>query len=376
MDPFKKKNILLAPLDWGLGHTTRCIPIIYELISSGFNVIVAGNNVQIQLLRQEFPLLTFIPLEGYNVQYSKKKSRFLVTIARQLPGIARAIKKEHQWLKKAVHSYQIDGIISDNRFGLYHKTVPSVFITHQLNIQTPFGRLTGGLTRRINYSRINKFTHCWIPDFKEYPGLAGVLSHPPKMPAIPCNYIGPLSRMQAVTAGEEKKKILILLSGPEPQRTLFEQLIFSQLRPTEPSFVVVRGLPNSNGPALPELPNVVVYDHLPAAELNRLAAAAAVVVCRSGYSTIMDLCVMAAKAIMVPTPGQTEQEYLAGLLAQSGSIIAAAQDDFDLYSLLERAQRSNCRLNVPQQEQLLKSAVRDFADKIRNKKSGTRISSP
>lgn len=288
----------------------------------------------------------------------------MATIARQLPRIAKAIRRENEWLKKIVNTHRIDGIISDNRFGLYHKKVPSVFITHQLNIQTPLGSPAGLLTRKMNYSRINRFTHCWIPDFEASPGLAGALSHPPKMPSISCTYTGPLSRMQPAIAGEPKKMVLILLSGPEPQRSLFERLIFSQLRPTELSFVVVRGLPDGKGPQVPALPNIVVYDHLPAKELNRCLAEAAVVVCRSGYSTVMDVCVVGAKAIMVPTPGQTEQEYLAALLAGSGSIITASQDDFDLYALLERAQQSNCRLSAPQEEQLLKKAVRDFVGSL------------
>lgn len=363
MPDVKKKNILIAPLDWGLGHTTRCIPIIYELINNNCTVIAAGNATQIHLLKQEFPELTYVFLEGYNVYYSRKKSRFLTTIARQLPGIARAVKKEQEWLKKVVDKYRIDGIISDNRYGLYHESVPSVFITHQLAIQTPLG-WAAGLLRSIHYRWINKFTNCWIPDFKQYPGLAGALSHPPKLPSVPCYYTGPLSRMKPSEPNENKKGVLIVLSGPEPQRTLFEQIIFSQLQTAGQSFIVVRGLPNGGGPLLAALNNVVVYDHLAADELNRLMSIAEVIVCRSGYSSVMDICAAGARAVMVPTPGQTEQEYLAGLLAQSGSIVAATQEDFDLYRLLDKAKDSNIQLSARRDEQQLKKVVRDFVDRL------------
>jgi len=193
------KRVLVAPLDWGLGHATRCIPIIYELLEQGCSVIIAASGPTEILLKKEFPELIFLPLKGYAVRYSKKKSWLPLTIFFQIPSIITSICYEHCWLKKIVKEKDIDLVISDNRFGLYHATIPSVYITHQLLIKTG-DRFTENIAQQIHFHFIKKFTQCWVPDAEENNNLAGELSHPKKHPDN-IKYIGPLSRF-------EKKKRL------------------------------------------------------------------------------------------------------------------------------------------------------------------------
>src|SRR4029079_12066321 len=151
------------------------------------------------------------------------------------------IRQEHEWLEEKVNDYSFDAVISDNRYGLYHPTVPSIFITHQLAIKSPFGE---GLLRKRNYSYINRFTECWIPDVQQGPGLSGELSRPAKKPSIPLKYIGPLSRMERIddVSADLNTDLLIILSGPEPQRTLLEEIIINDIAHYPGRATVVRGL--------------------------------------------------------------------------------------------------------------------------------------
>ena len=159
-----KPRVLIAPLDWGLGHATRCIPIIHELLNADFNVLIAAKGNIAALLKSEFPQLIFLPLEGYNIKYGKGRTGFMIKIIAQIPKILRAIKQENAWLKKIVEEHNVSAVISDNRYGLYHKRVFSVFITHQLCIKSTLGKWSEKILQQINYSLINRFNECWVPD--------------------------------------------------------------------------------------------------------------------------------------------------------------------------------------------------------------------
>jgi hypothetical protein len=207
-----KPNILIAPLDWGLGHATRCIPIIQKLIQKNCNVLVAAEGKIKNLLQKEFPGLFFIDLKGYRIHYSKNSWMLPLQIGKQIPKIISTIQYENERLKEIVKEHDVHGIISDNRFGFYHESVPSVFITHQLRIKTPFGKIVDDYIQRINYKYINRFSECWVPDSENENNFAGELSHPQKKPSVAVKYIGPLSRFKEVIAQHEKH-LLILLSG-------------------------------------------------------------------------------------------------------------------------------------------------------------------
>lgn len=332
----RKLRILVAPLDWGLGHATRCIPIIRTLEALGCEPVLAGEGAQARLLGQEFPHLPLLELRGYRIRYAATGSGLAWSLLRQSPKILRSIDQEHAWLKRMVADHGIHGVISDNRFGLHHDRVPSVFITHQLRIKTPLGRLAEHLVQRWNYHYIERFGECWVPDVEQEDGLAGELSHPSKMPAIAVRYLGPLSRFNKTGEGEEERHLLVLLSGPEPQRSIFEQIILSQLPAYTGTVTLVRGLPGKNE-TLPSTGRVTCYNHLPAEALAKEMERASLVLSRSGYSTIMDLVAIGKKSILVPTPGQTEQEYLAEHLEKKGMAPSMNQRKFVLSEALKAA---------------------------------------
>lgn len=314
-------KILIAPLDWGLGHTTRCIPLIAHLRSLGHHVIAAASGASAQLLTENFPRLLVLQLEGYRIQYSKYKNAFAGKIIVQIPKILDAIHREHRWLQAQQRIHHFDLVISDNRYGLYHASVPSVIMTHQLQILSGKGRLADRMLRRLHYPLLNRFNACWVVDEPGADNLSGKLAHPAVLPAH-ASYIGLLSqfagRQPSAGLTETANRVLVLLSGPEPMRSRLETLLLQQAVPlSQYQFVIVAG--NPLGRQRSDLPAHIVYHtHMPAGLLLDELQQAGLVVCRSGYSTLMDLALLGKKALLIPTPGQTEQEYLAGYLQQSG----------------------------------------------------------
>lgn len=332
----------MAPLDWGLGHATRCIPLIRELLDQGADVWLATNGAQATLLKEAFPTLPLLNLPGYQVEYAKTKKGLIFRLLLQVPRILNAIWQEQRWLKKTVDQYQFDAVISDNRFGLWHKKIPCIFITHQLRIRVPGSRFVEERVQKINYRYINRFSACWVPDEAQAPGLAGVLSHPEKQPAIPVSYIGPLSRFEKKAIPEQPDHLLVLLSGPEPQRTLLEEKILAELVHYTGTATLVRGLPGNHS-MLPSTNMIRIYNHLPAAQLNEELYKAQLVICRSGYSSVMDLAILGRKSILIPTPGQTEQEYLAALYQKQQTALTAEQDHFSLSTAMTEADQFSYR---------------------------------
>jgi UDP-N-acetylglucosamine transferase subunit ALG13 len=357
-----KPSILIAPLDWGLGHATRCIPIINALIQKNCNVLIAGEGKTSALLHKEFPHLTFVDLKGYRVSYSRSKWALPFSIGRQIPKILSTIQYENERLKEIVKEHSVHGIISDNRYGFYHDRVPSVFLTHQLRVKTGLGPLADNYLQKLNYQYINRFTQCWVPDGPTVQNLGGELSHSKCLLAVPCRYIGVLSRFQRA-AGKENH-LLVLLSGPEPQRTVFEDVLIRQLAEYNSPVILVRGLPGE-AETLSLGPNVTVYNHLASGELNRLMNDASVIVSRCGYSTVMDLAVLEKKSILVPTPGQTEQEYLAKHLMSSNFAVCIDQGKFRLKQALELSGSFPYQLDSFAPESYLSGALDDFLSYIR-----------
>lgn len=323
-----RKRVLVAPLDWGLGHATRCIPIIRELTRE-HEVWIATSGAALPLLKQEFPSLSFLELPSYRATYASRIP-LAVKILLQTPRFFVAIAEEHRRIAKWVRLHNFDVVISDNRFGCYSHETKSVFITHQVNIPAP--RPFHGLVNRVNRWRIRKFDECWIPDNPN--GITGKLT---QSPLARITWIGMLSRFEQSPVPVEKKyEVLVLLSGPEPQRSIFESMLLRQLKTFDRPSLIVRGLPGDKSQASHDGP-VEVVNHLPSAALQGAIEAAEVVISRSGYTTIMDLYFLQKKAIFVPTPGQPEQEYLAAALMKKRIAFAMTQDQFSLSAALDQA---------------------------------------
>jgi uncharacterized protein (TIGR00661 family) len=334
-----RKKVLISPLDWGLGHTTRCITIVRKLLDTNVSIIVACNPVQKELLQQEFNNIEFLLLEGYDITYSKNQLLFPIKLLFQLPKIILSIKREHRWLQKTIENHQIDLVISDNRYGLYTSKVPCFFITHQLAIKAPFSWLEY-LLQKINYGFINRFAHCWVPDFEGEKNIAGVLSHPKRLPSIPVHYIGPLARLVKDNNAPIRYQFCIILSGPEPQRTILEDTILQQLATISSKCLLVRGRLNT-APISATNPNVSIENHLKGADLQAAIQASEFVITRSGYTSVMELLSLQKKCILIPTPGQTEQEYLAKQLMKQKWAWCIDQKDFNLIDSLEQASNFN-----------------------------------
>ncbi len=323
-------NILIAPLDWGLGHATRCIPLIIKMLSLDCKIFIAADKQIFDLLKKEFPSTVFLRLKGYEIRYSYNVRAFSFKMLFQFPKILSAIWNEKRWLKKIVEEYKIDAVISDNRFGLYSKRVPSIYLTHQLFIETG-SRFTNLIASKMHGFFIKKYFQCWVPDVKEN-GLAGKLSHPATIPSNVI-YIGPLSRFKLLASVEIVYDVIISLSGPEPQRTIFENIVFSQLKKFEGNVLVVRGLPAEKGCVKSPKKSIKIMNHLSAKDFNKCLQQSKLVICRSGYTTIMDLVKLKKSAILVPTPGQKEQEYLANYLSKKNYFKTVRQEHFSLENI-------------------------------------------
>lgn len=326
-------KVLVAPLDWGLGHTTRCIPIIKELLDQGCKVLVAGPEATKKVIHEEFPDLSFLPLKGYRISLSRKTGWFLGKMLFQFPRIFNTLSYEKRWLKRIIKTEEIDVVISDNRPGLYSKKILSIYITHQLTIKTN-SRLGDFFSNKIHRHFIKKYTACWVPDSREN-GLAGELS---RMYPLPQNvvYIGALSRLEKIQSEKTNEySLVILLSGPEPQRTILEEQLFAQLSSMKIPVLFVRGIPTGNHPIIPVQKNLVVKNYLNSQELNSALNDASLIISRSGYTSIMDYIALQKKALLIATPGQAEQEYLASYLEKKKYFLSVPQQNFDLSKSLE-----------------------------------------
>lgn len=328
------RRVLIAPLDWGLGHATRCIPIIHALLANGYEVIIAADGLPAVLLAKEFPTIETLTLKGYEIKYAKTGAGLFWQLLKQLPRIVQTISTENDWLQKIIVSEKIDLVISDNRFGLHTKLVPCIFITHQLTIKAPLVWVEK-ILQKINYYFINQYAVCWVPDIAGAINLAGELSHPIVMPKIPVKYIGLLSRLENKNYAIEFQ-YCFLLSGPEPQRTVLEKKLVASIGSLPGKALLVRGLPGSNKELIAPL-NTTVYNHLPTHQLSKMICASEMIICRSGYSTIMELVRLQKKAALIPTPGQTEQVYLAKNLAANNWFYSADQSLLDMSTQLKEA---------------------------------------
>ena len=354
-----KPRILVAPLDWGLGHATRCIPIIKELLNQDCEVWLAGEGTQEALLKTEFPQLPFLRLPGYRVHYAKSAMGLLQNMFYQTPKILRAIKNENNWLKEKMKEYEFDSIISDNRYGLYYKDVPCIFITHQLSIKSPLGKWSERILQKRNYRYINRFTECWIPDEEGKNNLAGELSHPGAIPKTSLRYLGSLSRFSSHSQNETKGHLLIILSGPEPQRSIFENIIVKEIAHYNGTATIVRGLPNSIS-LIPSTNSILFYNHLSVELLNQEMEKAEFVIARCGYSTVMDLVKLQKKNILIPTPGQTEQKYLSKYLSGKKIAFCADQKKFSLESSLIKAKNFSYEFPLISHNDKFKVAIENF----------------
>ena len=310
-------KILICPLNWGLGHATRCVPIIYCFAKEN-EIIIASDGLPLNFLKNEFPKLKFPQISfetfpSYSINYSKRKSQVSAMIL-SLPKIFFGIIKEHFWLKHYIKKHKIDKIISDNRFGMWSKRTFSIYITHQLMVKMP--KKIQFLEKpiwRLHRRFINHYNECWIPDFADSDkNLSGDLSHKYPLPKN-AKFIGALSRFQILNNIESDNSFstVCVISGVEPQRSIFEDFLLKKFKHSKDKILIIQGKPQKEVFKY-SVGNVLIVSHLNSEKIASYMIGCQKIICRSGYSSIMDLYAINCinKAEFFPTPGQTEQEYL------------------------------------------------------------------
>lgn len=308
----KRMHILITPLHWGMGHATRCVPLIRTFLNQGHTVTIACAQRLKPLFQNTFPHCKVIDSPDVEFRYSTNSFGACLNKFALASKMNRLIRAEHKWIVEVVKDFNIDLIISDNRYGCFHPNIPSILITHQINPISGWGDLIDRFFHRKIHGWINNFSECWIPDGEHFK-LSGKLSGITEKIKIPIHRIGWLSRLEP-TVGEDKH-ILVLLSGPEPTRTQLEEKVIGSL-PASHHVIVVRGV-GSDQLNIKNIEGLTSYNNADEQLLSKLMQEARLIIARSGYSSVMDILNFQKKSVLIPTPHQTEQIYLAHYLQEN-----------------------------------------------------------
>ncbi|NPA35245.1 MAG: glycosyltransferase [Chlorobi bacterium] len=311
MTSVKIKTVLVSPLNWGLGHATRMIPVINALKQNGHKVIIASYGKSGRLLEKEFPDCINIRLKGFTPGYSLTHTQTFSLFLQILPFIYYK-HYEYRQTRKLVEKYNIDIIISDNRYGVRNRNTKSIIVTHQVSpVLNGFLKIFEKPASYFISRWINKFDKCWVPDIASRPGLTGKLSDN-TFNLKNIVRTGILSRFRQCKYNQQNYhfKYIAIISGPEPWRQELEKNITSVFIKTKEPCIIVRGVPGQKNKSR-KTGNITIYDHCESSMLNNLICDSENIICRSGYSSVMDLVTLRRNALLIPTPGQPEQEYLA-----------------------------------------------------------------
>lgn len=332
----KNKTVVYAIIDWGLGHVTRSTPIINRLIKDNNKVILVSYGKAYSMLKQEFPDCKILKVKDTQIRYPKFGFLFVFAMVLQIPKMLFGWAHERSQIKKIVKEYNADMIMTEMRLGFWHRKIPSVLITHQLRFHLP-KRLSLFMVFGEWFNRIvfKCFNRVFVPDAAGKPNLSGILSHDTAISRHKkVRHVGCLSSVvPQATIVNEDIDYMISISGPEPQRSEFEKKVCKQLDRLKGKVVVTLGRPAEEKNILRQDENLTIYAHLNRSEMNEMMQRAKHVVCRSGYSTVMELLALGKSALFVPTPGQTEQEYLGKLYQEQGLFTCRSQDKLDFNDL-------------------------------------------
>jgi UDP-N-acetylglucosamine transferase subunit ALG13 len=346
------------------------IPIARKLSEMNNNVIIASGEEHLSLFRNELHGLSCVNFPGFRPTYSRFLPQY-VSLLFKVPVLLYHIITEHHRLKRLIAEHAIDIIISDNRFGLWNTMVTSVYVTHMPLVPLPkpfkFLEPLGVLLHRVI---IKKYSLCYIPDLPGDLNLSGRLSHGIKLPDN-VRYIGILSRFiapgQSLIGNPVKfHHNTVILSGPEPQREILKQKLVTLLKDKEPPTVIFEGKPGIKG-EIPRNGNITFYSHLPASQMKNMIEGSDTIITRSGYSTIMELVSLNCTALIIPTPGQTEQEYLAEYLSEKGWFCTVSQGEIEA-GIIPRLYKTAWQYEINRQSSiLLTEALNELLDKNHKK---------
>lgn len=346
------KTILISPLNWGLGHATRCIPLIKILKNSNCRIIICGNGDSLKLLKQEFSELEFIELKSYKIFYSKSSWHFLLRLFVQVPKFLFSMYIDYLAAKKICTKYKPDIIFSDNRYGFYNKNTVNIIISHQIKPIVPNCiKYLKNIVNFIIHKCLQKFDEVWIPDFEDSNNLSGKLSHHINT-KLNIKYCGPLSRFDNKLANEANGLPLAIVSGPEPQRTILQNLLFRFFEHYKIKAIIIGGVPSKNENYKNSY--VTFYSHLKSKDLCNLIIEAPYIISRSGYSSIMDYFILNKKAILIPTANQSEQIYLANYHSVKKTFLSAEENLKSIKAAVSQIDNFDISQNTYNNEYLIK----------------------
>ena len=375
-------KILVAPLDWGLGHATRCVPIVKEFLRQGAEVELAVVKANAGFFREVFPELRQRVAPGYNVVYPKYGFNMALWLLKNSAHLNAVMRYEKRYAEEMVERHGYDVLFSDNRFAFFSKNAYSVYMTHQRRIAFPPAvAALEGVGVRWHRARMKNFDEVWVPDVETAPGYAGALSHLPALrgenaPAV--RFVGPLSRFDEVAgslklddlkAGSEcagKYRVVAVISGVEPARTQFENRLRDILRDVPGNHLMILGKPQAPRRHWTE-GNIEFVTHLPTGDFASAVRNSDWVISRGGYSTVMDMAYLGAKCVFVPTPGQYEQVVLARDLATAGYAVCIPANRLSVESLLD-AFKKNVVLPRPESSGVLEKAVKELFSRVGDKR--------
>lgn len=333
------KKVFIAPLNWGLGHATRLLPLIKYLLNKNYMVYIGASGRSRNVLQQEVKDCTFVDFPEYPIRYPQTRffvTRFMLIV---FPQMLRAMKNEQNQLKILHKQYGFDLIISDNRFSLALQGVKSLLISHQLRYKLPWPiQKMEWLPEYFNYIHFKKYHLILIPDIDDQKSFSGELSHKMRyLPAKKLYYMGIISGLENNNKEEsENIDYLIIISGPEPQRTKFEKIILNQLGELEGKVVVALGKPEKNYKI--RIGDTEVFTYLNRKNISYYMRRAKLIISRPGYTTVMEMIETGKRGLFIPTPGQVEQVYLAQYYMENNWCYSISQFDLDLKSAVKEAE--------------------------------------
>lgn len=311
-------RVLLAVLDWGLGHATRCVPVVHALSEKGAEVVLAGSGRSLDYLKGRFPEVEAFEIPDREVRYNPRGAA--AAIWRRAFAQPILNDRQRKFLSEEARYRRVTHIISDNVYGAYSPVLPSVLITHQLGPKAPAMQ---GMAHRILARWMNRFDAVWIPDEEGDDSLSGDLAFNRHYEGE-VEWIGRLSRFGRGREALCNISATALLSGPEPQRSIFEERVVEVFRDIPGRKVVIRGRTDLPKPDWGE--DIECMDFADGVDLRNVLRRSSVVLSRSGFSTLCDLMALGCRACVVPTPGQSEQEYLADRVRAKKWFASTAQN--------------------------------------------------
>lgn len=293
LENISNRKILFSPLNWGMGHVSRSIGLIYLLLKKENIVFIACDKEQKKVYQEYFPEIEFILHKGYPFDF-KGKGNFSLDLFMSSITLTKRLRLEKEEVKKYVDEFEIDIILSDHRYGFVHEKIPSIFITHQLNLPLKWHQKS---VQFLHEKLIGKFHSIWVMDFDNN-SLAGDLSAENNKGV---SFIGPFSRFMLYEVPQKKNnQTVYIASGP---KIYLEEFIESIYEKNEQSVLIA--------------PSQYSKTELTWREQDEIILNAKKIISRSGYSTIMDVYFLKCEVEFYPTKGQSEQGYLAKLHKKS-----------------------------------------------------------